>query len=52
MPLSVYAKYEPYKSYKRYKPYKSYAEYTKHKTYYKAISSAESLSQFLSNGGK
>ena len=48
--LTVYARYEPYKSYKKYKPYKSYKKYAKYKPYYKYNNSSERLSELLSKG--
>ena len=48
--LSVYAKYEPYKSYAKYKPYKSYKKYAKYKPYYKYVNSNEGLIEFLNKG--
>ncbi len=48
--VSLYTKYEPYKSYKQYKPYKSYKEYAPYKPYYKNYFSNTPLSVFLRQG--
>lgn len=48
--VSIYTKYEPYKSYKQYKPYKAYKQYAPYKPYYKTQFSNEPLSLFLMRG--
>ena len=50
--ITMYTKYEPYKSYKKYKPYKSYKKYAPYKPYYKTQYSDESLSLLLMLGKK